>query len=510
MTSVLPPPAEPPPSEPSMPPRATPDFSRGEDLAARAPELAVILLAAFATNIAFRASLASVAAMLASLLLVVALVAGRRIEQRDSLGLIALVIVLSPWLFGRSAPALTGLTVVSILALLALAAALTRTGRLFDLRASEIISHQASMVAEWAFALPMVNRALTARATDRPVAASLRGLAFAAPVVLVFALLLASADTVFARVLVFDNHLGPVASHVVGSAFLALLGLGLISRAAHRTPGVAFAKPPPLGVVEVTIVLGAVIVLFGAFVGTKVITALGGANHIIETANLTQAEYARQGFFQLLWVAALALLLIGALRSVHDVDPAMPQWRFRRLSICLLALTLMITAISIQRLLLYTQALGLTQKRLWSMAAAVAIGLLVIGYAASLAGVRNRQSWFPGAVVVFGAVFVVAMNLMNPDAFITRYNLTHPPAEREVDIRAISRLSDDAIPVAIEYRHQLPDAQRSDFEALLCRRLDLVPEFGALGSNRARSRADTALDELCPEPRPLPWTRRSD
>lgn len=513
MTSVLPPPPTKPSSTDSplglAPGRI--DLDRGESLQIRLSELALVALAAVAMNVAVRTSLASVAAMLAGLLLVASVLFGRRIEQRGAVGLLALVIALCPWLFGRSAPALTALTVVAILGLLTLAAALTRTGRFFDLRVSEIFAHQGAMLAEWAFAVPMVRRLIASRSADRPVAAGLRGVAIAAPVVLVFALLLASADAVFAKVLVFDDQLGPLADHVIVSALLGLGALGLISRAAHRTPGTAIPNPPPLGSIEVSIILSAVIALFGAFVATQVVTAVGGADHIIETAGLTRAQYARRGFFQLLWVAGLTLCLLGGLRFFHESDPARPHWRFRTFALGVLALTLAITAISIQRLVLYTEALGLTQKRFWSMAAAVAIGLLILAYAASLAGLRRGQSWFPGAVVVFGSTFVLAANLLNPDAYIARYNLTHPPAERAVDIRALARLSDDAVPAAIDFRGNLPRDELAEFERLLCRRVDLSDRLGLLGSNRARSRADRALDDLCGQRRqPADASRGAD
>lgn len=42
----------------------------------------------------------------------------------------------------------------------------------------------------------------------------------------------------------------------------------------------------------------------------------GGHAHVLETEGLTYAEYAREGFWQLLWVSALTLLVLSAVIRV--------------------------------------------------------------------------------------------------------------------------------------------------------------------------------------------------
>ncbi len=53
------------------------------------------------------------------------------------------------------------------------------------------------------------------------------------------------------------------------------------------------------------------VLLFGGFVAVQATVLFGGARHVLETAGLTSAEYARQGFWQLLAVTVLTLLVIG-------------------------------------------------------------------------------------------------------------------------------------------------------------------------------------------------------
>ena len=57
--------------------------------------------------------------------------------------------------------------------------------------------------------------------------------------------------------------------------------------------------------------LGVLDALFLAFVAVQATVLFGGHAHVLETEGLTYAEYARQGFWQLLWVSALTLLVLG-------------------------------------------------------------------------------------------------------------------------------------------------------------------------------------------------------
>ena len=62
--------------------------------------------------------------------------------------------------------------------------------------------------------------------------------------------------------------------------------------------------------------LGVLDALFLAFVAVQATVLFGGHRHVLETEGLTYAEYARQGFWQLLWVSALTLLVLSAVIRV--------------------------------------------------------------------------------------------------------------------------------------------------------------------------------------------------
>ena len=177
----------------------------------------------------------------------------------------------------------------------------------------------------------------------RPWLPVLRGLLLAAPIVLLFALLFASADAVFAALarsaltLPVDIDLDDLAERAIVVTAVAWAAAGLLALAAGRLPLLipgAPAGPPappraarslgaasaadmargagPLGTVEAATILLVVDALFAAFVLLQLAYLFGGRD-TLAVARMTYADYARHGFFELVAVAVLAGLLVVCL-----------------------------------------------------------------------------------------------------------------------------------------------------------------------------------------------------
>lgn len=457
-------------------------------------EVGLLLAAGFLGNLALRSSIATIAASTAVLLVVVAMFAAGRAFQKGTLGLVALAAVLLPWLAIRANPALTAITICMIVILLAIAAGISMHGSVFDSKVRDYTTHVGSTVYEWMYGTAMVQRLVALATKDQRATPLLRGIAVAVPVLIVFTTLLASADEVFARFLLIGN-LPSLIGHLVLTAIVALGLLVFVSRRAHETK--ATSDPMNirlLGPVEITMILGGLVLLFGAFVVTQIVVAVGGASHVLETEGLTQADHARRGFFQLLWVAGLAVALVGTLRAVRVEDPERGTDRFTPLALLTLLLTVVIAAISIQRLSLYIGSFGLTPLRVWALAGAGAVAVAIALFGASIAGFKADRSWYPGAVLMLGFLLVLGLNVANPDSIVADYNMSHSSA---LDTYALSQLSDDAITTIISELDDLPQVDRADVTSRLCIRLDRQTSYGFLEYNRGSANADSALDALC-------------
>jgi len=457
-------------------------------------EVGLLVAAGFFGNIVLRSSAATAAASLAVILVVAAMFAAGRSFERGTIGLVGLACLLLPWLSIRANTSLTLVTVVMIGVLLSIAGGISIHGSVFDSRVREHAAHVGSLVYEWMYGLAMVQRLVAVATKDQRATPLLRGVAVAVPVLIVFTTLLASADEVFARFL-FIGNLPSLIGHLILTAAVGTGLLVFLSRRAHETrASVDPVNIRLLGPVEIMMILGGLVVLFAAFVATQVVVASGGASHVLETEGLTQADHARRGFFQLLWVAGLAVALVGTLRAVRVEDPERGTDRFQPLALLTLVLTLVIAGISIQRLSLYIGSFGLTPLRVWALAGAGAVGVAIALFAASIAGFGADRSWYPGAVLMLAFVLVLGLNIANPDGVVAEYNMNNVS---ELDTYALANLSDDAVVAIVSGLDDLAQPVRADVVSRLCSRPDRATSYGFLEYNRSMSSADASLDALC-------------
>jgi len=278
------------------------------------------------------------------------------------------------------------------------------------------------------------------------------GLLIAAPLLVIFAALFASADPVFSTVLtnMFALDMESVIQHAFLFVFWGAVTAGYLSWGLLGKP-VGLQSPtarPIASVVPIATALGLLNFLFLMFVVVQLRYFFGGASIVEQTSGLTFAEYARQGFFQLVVASGLVLpVLLGADHLVSSGTVAQVRV-FRQLAGLLLVLLAVIMASALQRMRLYVEAYGLTDDRLY----ATAFMVLLVGVFAwfswtILRGVRHRFAF--GALMQAFAV-LAGLHVLNPDAFIVRTNLNRPVAERPFDARYATTLGADAVPALLE------------------------------------------------------------
>ncbi|HVV18737.1 MAG TPA: DUF4153 domain-containing protein, partial [Pseudonocardiaceae bacterium] len=132
--------------------------------------------------------------------------------------------------------------------------------------------------------------------------------------VLVFGALFAGADPTFAHLV--SAAVPSVDNDTVARwIFLFLAAAGGTAAAGHlllAPPHTADRKGgPALRTVEWAVPVGLLVLLFAVFVADQVAALFGGADYVLRTAHLTYARYARTGFWQLLLVTGLTLVVIA-------------------------------------------------------------------------------------------------------------------------------------------------------------------------------------------------------
>ena len=324
----------------------------------------------------------------------------------------------------------------------------------------------------------------------------LRGLALAVLPVLVLGALLASADAVFAEAVSFDVAAGGAIEHGIATGVLLFALAGLVGYAAA-------AKDPRegelrvLGAIETLVVLGSVAAVFALFAATQLASALGQTDTILADQGISHADYARSGYFQLLWVAALTAMLLATLRLLARPGTERQALLQRAASAVVALLTCGIVASAIVRLGLYTDAFGQTTLRWYSGAFAWMLG---IGFAmAAAAGLRATARWLPISLISLTAATLLVVNVVNPEARIAEQNLMRVDADVELDADYLLRLSADAWPVLLENRAQIIDALEADRIGTAeeqfvwaCAEADESNGYGPFGFNLSLARLDCA------------------
>jgi hypothetical protein len=298
--------------------------------------------------------------------------------------------------------------------------------------------------------LPWLGRSMTASQRSRSWAPLLRTVLISAVLLLVFGLLFASADALFAQ---WADALVPdiTAPTLVLRTFVTLLVTGATLTGVYvalNPPHVEhLALPDPKPVhrpFEWLVPVGLVVALFAAFVVAQLAVMFGGHAYLQRTTGLTYAEYVHQGFGQLTVATLLTLAVVGVAARKASRASASDRLLLRAVLGLLCLLTLVVVASALYRMHVYEQAYGFTRLRLLVSVFEAWLGLVVLLVLA--AGLRLRGSWVPRAVLLTGAASLLALAAVNPDASIAAHNVERFEQTGKVDASYLSGLSADATP----------------------------------------------------------------
>ena len=291
----------------------------------------------------------------------------------------------------------------------------------------------------------------------------------------VFGSLFASADAAFA------DLLGRIVPDVNGESvgrwiFVFVVATAFLGGAAYLR-----AAPPDLSGMdghsgrrvtrsEWAIPLGLLVLLFAVFVAIQLTVLFGGSRHVLDTDGLTYAEYARGGFWQLLVVTGLTLLVLAGAARWAPRDTATDKVLIRVILGLLAALTLVIVASALHRMDVYADTYGLTRLRI--LVALCELWLGVTFLLVMISGIRLRAAWLPRAVVAAGVLALLGLAALNPDAMIAERNVARFEQTNRIDTAYLSGLSADAVPAL----RTLPQPERDCTLVRIDARLQADPD----------------------------------
>jgi uncharacterized protein DUF4153 len=301
------------------------------------------------------------------------------------------------------------------------------------------------------------------RAWSRALALGV-GLLLALPPAILFSILFAKADPVFQDLLrkAFHFDFLTLLSHAFLFGFFAWTTAGLL-RGLLLGKELAWAKEvqPPrisLGIIELSVVLATVDLIFSVFVIIQFRYFFGGPGLVQATTGLTYAEYARRGFFELVAASALVLPLLLASHWLLGKKTPREERIFRILAGVLLALVFVVLVSAFERMRLYQAEYGMTELRLYTTAFMGWLALLLIWFASTV--LAGRREHFAGGALIAGYALIVALHAANPNSLIAQVNTARARAGERFDARYVASLGADAIPALVAALPDLTPAGR--------------------------------------------------
>ena len=314
-----------------------------------------------------------------------------------------------------------------------------------------------------------------------------RGLLMAIPLLLVFGALLASADAVFDQTLgqLFTSfHLKPGPLLRLACTGFILLGwfhLWIRSPKSERPEPTTF-----FGSVEMSVALGCLNALFFFFLVIQAHYLFGGQAHV-EAWDLSFADYARRGFFELSACIGLLLpLVMTAYRCAwvhHD-----SKLRYLAGGLVLAAGGLALSAF--RRMLLYIEIYGLSIERFYA-AAGILVALAVLGWAGWASLSPRPVSWVIARQTVTIIFLLGALSLVNVEARVADLNLSRNHQEQDLDLRYLGTLSSDVIPVLESHQDRFSPELNRELKQIASRIRGRTEQTGGAAWNLSRQRADT-------------------
>lgn len=332
-----------------------------------------------------------------------------------------------------------------------------------------------------------------------------RALIITIPIVFIVIILLASADSIFSNLF---SGLGQILDQLIGNEslpetlariivifiiFMYMAGFLhniLESKPASDEQAQVNKKAKKIDSLTVKMILTVLNIVYFIFCTIQILylfTKAGAPN------NLSYAEYARQGFFQLMLVSFINFLLLF---WIHSREKQTSKFIIS-MEILMEIFTQIIIISAFYRMFLYEQAFGYTYLRLFVyfiLAAEFLFMLAVILYT------LGKKINLLQTGLLIGTVLYIILNYINVDAVIAKNNIDRYFAntEKEIDFYYLSSYTGtDAIPEISRLLRTKDIELKSEVRRYLWeKKMDLKSEETWMEFNISRQNARNSLKEI--------------
>ena len=295
----------------------------------------------------------------------------------------------------------------------------------------------------------------------RKFGAILRGLLISIPFVIIAGSLLVSADIKFSNFvdnlfsvdLDFPDYLAPM------FICLFLAAAFLTNSEKRKSLGwyEALDRSWYLGETEIITILISINSVFALYIYVQIGHYFGNDTMIRNTHGFIYSQYARDGFFQLLTLSIVTLAFLWGLEWFNRKEKRVTGRWFKLMSVTMISLLCIIEASAMHRMILYTNAYGITESRFYATALMIWIAGVFIIFVMTV--LNGRPQKFMGRSLYCGMILVLALNILNPASWIARYNINQASTV-QLDVQYLSQLGSDAYPAIFANIKSVPESKQ--------------------------------------------------
>ena len=284
------------------------------------------------------------------------------------------------------------------------------------------------------------------------------------PIVLIVVGLLSSADMIFGDLfdkvfgrifdfledILFDDFLGRVITFIIVFFAIGITMMYILYEYPKKDEKKIVKETKTRDVFTIKLLVSVLNIIYIVF---DVIQIKSLMLHSVST-NINYAEYARQGFFELLVVSVINIAIILISKKFETKDNEKDFNYINIMNVLMVFLTIIIIVSSFLRMNLYEAAYGYTVLRLLVYVTLMTETILMI---------PTVMYIFNSKVNIFKAYFVIILcsyvitNYMNIDYMIARRNVNRYYVNNKLDIDYLENFGYDNIPVLYELYYKTDD-----------------------------------------------------
>ena len=286
----------------------------------------------------------------------------------------------------------------------------------------------------------------------------IRGIIISFPILALLIWLLASADIVFQKyldkLLVININpeivLRALIVIVASYFFVGIFAKTFADSKKSENSLIENNQSKFLGLIESSVVLGAVELLFLVFIIIQFFYLFGGKIYVWGIPEyITYSEYARKGFGELIAVSIISFLLIYGIDKFGKRENIFQKRIFKVLGSILVLELFIIMASAFKRLSLYVDGYGYTFPRLLSFIFLFWLFFIFLIFLYKIFS-EQKETHFIFSAFWLTILFWAGINILNPDGFMAKKNIERYGQGRQIDVNYLIRLSEDAIPEIME------------------------------------------------------------